>query len=58
MSLLATSQSPRPHHHRTGERHPAAAVPPSILRMGIGERLAIAALMIALIWATALWAMA
>ena len=46
------------HHHGPGEGHPAATVAPSILRMGALERLAAAALLIALIWATAFWAMA
>ena len=45
-----------PHHHGAGERHPAAAVPPSILRMGAVERLAIAAALIALIWTGVFWA--
>jgi hypothetical protein len=46
------------HHHGPGEGHPAAAVAPSILRMGVLERLAIAALLIALIWGLAFWAIA
>jgi hypothetical protein len=46
------------HHHRPGEGHPAAAVAPSILRMGALERLSIAAVLIAVIWALAFWAIA
>jgi hypothetical protein len=48
---------PHGHHHRPGEGHPAAAVAPSILRMGALQRLGIAAVLIALIWAAVLWAM-
>ena len=46
-----------PHHHGAGEGHPAASVAPSILRMGALERLIVAGLLIALIWAAAFWAM-
>jgi hypothetical protein len=55
---MSVSDGPHAHHHhRPGEGHPATAVAPSILRMGALERLAVAALMIALIWAATLWAM-
>jgi hypothetical protein len=46
------------HHHPAGRGHPPAAVSPSILRMALIERLAAAAVMIALIWGAVLWAMA
>ena len=45
------------HHHHPGHAHPPASVHPSILRLSVLERLAAAAGVIALIWATALWAM-
>jgi len=49
---------PHPHHdHRPGEGHPPAAISPSILRMSVLERLAIAAALIALVWGAVVWAM-
>ena len=49
---------PHPHHqHRPGHGHPPAAVSPSILRMSVVQRLAIAAALIALLWAGVLLAM-
>ena len=45
------------HHHHAGEAHPPALVRPSLLRLSIGERLGLAAVLIALIWAAAYWAM-
>ncbi|MEA2906247.1 MAG: hypothetical protein QOI12_3634 [Alphaproteobacteria bacterium] len=51
---------PRVHghqHHHPGHRHPPAAVAPSILRMGAGQRLLVAAAAIALIWGAVIWAM-
>ncbi|MEA2937281.1 MAG: hypothetical protein QOC56_785 [Alphaproteobacteria bacterium] len=44
-------------HHHPGHRHPPAAVAPSILRMGAGQRLLVAAAVIALIWGAVIWAM-
>ncbi len=49
--------SPHPHHHRLGEGHPPVSVSPSILRMSVLERLAIAAAVIVLLWGVVLWAM-
>jgi len=46
------------HHHHLGGAHPPAAVAPSILRASVWQRLAIAAVLIAAIWASVLWAMA
>ena len=41
-----------PHHHRhPGAGHPPAAVAPSILRASVWQRLAIAGVLIAAIWA-------
>jgi hypothetical protein len=46
------------HHHHPGQGHPPASIMPSILRMSVLERLAVAAAAIALIWGATLWAMA
>jgi hypothetical protein len=43
-------------HHHAGHVHPPAAVSMSLLRLSIWQRLGIAAVMIALIWLTAIWA--
>jgi hypothetical protein len=49
---------PHPHHdHRPGQGHPPGAISPSILRMSVVERLAIAAALIALVWGAVVWAM-
>jgi hypothetical protein len=45
------------HHHHAGHVHPPAAVHASLLRLSVVERLAVAAGVIALIWAAAFWAM-
>jgi hypothetical protein len=45
------------HHHPPGEEHPRASVSPSILRMSVFERLAIAAAVIAVLWGAVAWAM-
>jgi hypothetical protein len=44
------------HHHRPGEAHPAAEIAPSLLRLSAAERLAAAAVVIALMWAAVFWA--
>jgi len=41
------------HHHRVGA---APAVPPSLLRLSVSQRLAIASALIVLIWAACWWA--
>ena len=46
------------HHHPSGRAHPPAPIAPSILRASVLQRLAIAAVLIALIWASVLGAMA
>jgi hypothetical protein len=46
------------HHHHPGRAHPAVAVAPSLLRLSAAERLAAAAVVIALLWGAVLWAMA
>jgi len=45
------------HHHHSGHVHPPAAVTPSFLRMSVAERLVIAAVVVALLWGAAFWAM-
>jgi len=45
------------HHHPEGATHPASAVAPSLLRMSAAQRLAIAGVLVALIWAVSLMAM-
>jgi hypothetical protein len=45
------------HHHHAGHAHPPTSVHPSILRLSVLERLAASAVVIALIWAAAFWAM-
>ncbi|MBI4273316.1 MAG: hypothetical protein HY659_01265 [Rhizobiales bacterium] len=45
------------HHHPHGHAHPSASISPSILRLSATERLAAAALLIAVLWASAYWAM-
>ena len=49
---------PHPHHHHhPGQGHPAASISPSILRMSVLQRLAIAAALIATLWGAVIWAM-
>jgi hypothetical protein len=45
------------HHHHGGQAHPAPAISPSLLRLSVPRRLAIVGVLIALLWAAALWAM-
>jgi hypothetical protein len=44
-------------HHHGGKAHPSPAISPSLLRLSVPRRLAIVGVLIALIWAAALWAM-
>ena len=47
-----------PHHHRhPGHTHPPAPVTASLLRLSASQRLAVAGVMIALIWLAVYWAM-
>jgi hypothetical protein len=50
-------QHPHQHNH-PGQGHPPATISMSILRLSAAERLAVAGVLIALIWAAVLWAMA
>jgi len=45
------------HHHHAPGAHPVT-VPPSLLRLSAWQRLAGAAVVIALLWVAVLWAMA
>jgi hypothetical protein len=45
------------HHHPPGQGHPPATIAPSLLRLSVAERLGLAALLAALVWAAVLWAM-
>jgi hypothetical protein len=44
------------HHHQDDAPHPSAAVGASLLRFSAVQRLAIAAIVIALLWAALWWA--
>jgi hypothetical protein len=44
------------HHHHAGEAHPSPALSPSLLRLSVPQRLALASALIALIWIAVLWA--
>ena len=45
------------HHHEAGHAHPPAQVQASILRLSALHRLGFVAVLIALLWAAAFWAM-
>jgi hypothetical protein len=44
------------HHHHSGHAHPPASVHPSILRLSARERLALAVLMLVVLWGIVFWA--
>ena len=44
------------YHHHAGEPHPAPAISLSLLRLSAPQRLAIAAVLIALMWTAFFWA--
>jgi hypothetical protein len=44
------------HHHHAGAPHPSPVLSPSLLRLSAPKRLALAGVLIALIWAAVLWA--
>jgi hypothetical protein len=46
------------HHHHPGHAHPSPYVAPSLLRLSVPERLAVAAVLIAILWGAVIWAMA
>jgi hypothetical protein len=43
-------------HHHAGEAHPSPALSPSLLRLSVTQRLALAGALIAVIWVAVLWA--
>jgi len=45
------------HHHQGGEAHPSPTISLSLLRLSAPRRLLVAGMLIALIWALAIWAM-
>jgi hypothetical protein len=45
-------------HHHPGRAHPSAPVSASLLRLSAAERLAGAAVVIALLWGAVFWAIA
>jgi len=44
------------HHHHSGTTHPSPALTPSLLRLSAAQRVAVAAALIALVWAAVFWA--
>ena len=56
MRRLVMTTHNHPHHHSPGEAHPPSPISLSLLRMSAWERLAIAAVVVALLWGTAIWA--
>jgi hypothetical protein len=44
------------HHHHGGTSHPSPTITPSLLRLSAPLRVAIASVLIALIWTAVLWA--
>jgi hypothetical protein len=43
------------HHHHGDAPHPSSAIAPSLLRLSAPQRIAVAGVLIALIWAAFLW---
>jgi len=54
---MPTDVHPQHHHHPPGQGHPPATMAPSVLRMSVTERLALAALLIIVLWSAVIWAM-
>jgi hypothetical protein len=46
------------HHHHPGNAHPSSTISPSLLRLSAAQRLGVVFILIALMWAAALWATA
>jgi hypothetical protein len=55
--LMPTDVHPQHHHHPPGHGHPPASIAPSILRMSVLERLALALALIVMLWGVVIWAM-
>jgi hypothetical protein len=45
------------HHHNPGDAHPEGHISPSLLRMSVIERIAIAAVAVLVLWAAVWWAL-
>jgi hypothetical protein len=45
------------HHHHPGSGHPPAGAAPSLLRLSVLQRLAVAGALVALLWTAVIWAM-
>jgi hypothetical protein len=45
------------HHHHHSDAHPSPTISPSLLRLSVPRRMAVAGVLVVLIWAVALWAM-
>jgi len=54
---MATHEHHHHHHHDPDHAHPSATVSASILRLSVMERLAAAAVVIAVVWGAVYWAM-
>ncbi|MBN8964948.1 MAG: hypothetical protein J0H89_06100 [Rhizobiales bacterium] len=48
---------PHRHHHPPGQGHTPAAAGASLLRLSVWQRLAVAAVAVAVLWAATFWAM-
>jgi hypothetical protein len=60
--MLYYNSSPRfrrmaHHHHNPGDAHPEGRISPSLLRMSVIERIAIAAVAVLVLWAAVWWAL-
>ena len=44
-------------HHHASDVHPSPTIAPSLLRLSVPQRLAVAVALSALIWLAALWAL-
>jgi hypothetical protein len=54
---IALAETPMSHHHHHGDApHPSAAAGPSLLRLSASQRLALAGIIIGLLWAAFWWA--
>jgi hypothetical protein len=45
------------HHHHPGHAHPSPRIAPSLLRLSVGARLAMVAVVVAALWGAVFWAM-
>jgi hypothetical protein len=45
------------HHHHVGHSHPSPAMAPSLLRLSALQRLALVAVVLAVLWGAVAWAL-